>query len=264
MKNYLLALVLVPLMAFVALGAEKLDGQEIINRANLAFHYSGQDMVARVEMRLVDGGGQTRERSLSMLRKNLQKGGEQGYFIYFHKPADVKEMTFLVHKFPDRDDSRWLFLPAINMVRRIAANDRHSSFVGSDFTYEDVSGRDPSADVHRLLREESLGGRGCFVVESTPREDADYARKLSWIDRENFLPLREEYFDAQNALYRVFTADEVKSVQGLPSILRQTMANVKSAHRTTVVYSDLKYNVGLEDKIFSEGSLRRAPRKWLQ
>ena len=78
-----------------------------------------------------------------MLRKNYgEAGGEQKFFMYFFQPADVKDMTFMVYKYPAKDDDRWLFVPAINMVRRIAAQDKTSSFVGSDFTYEDVSGRD--------------------------------------------------------------------------------------------------------------------------
>ena len=139
--------------------------------------------------------------------------GEQKYFIYFHSPVDVAGTTFMVYKYPNRDDDRWLFIPAINLVNRIAARDSRSRFVGSDFTYEDISGRDLEADTHALLKDEESNGHKVYVVESKPNSPAEYARKLAWIDQATFLPLKEEYYDIQGALYKIFTADEIKEVQ---------------------------------------------------
>jgi hypothetical protein len=184
--------------------------------------------------------------------------------MYFHSPADVAGMTFMVYKFPNRDDDRWLFIPAINLVNRIAARDSRSSFVGSDFTYEDVSGRDLSADAHTLVKEDQIGGRKVYVVESTPRSPAEYARKLAWIDQTTFLPLKEEYYDVQDALYKVFTADEIKEVQGFPTAVKRTMVNVKTGHKTEVVFERVQYEVGLGDDLFSERYLRRPPERWIK
>ena len=92
---------------------------------------------------------------MTMLRKNFGEiGGDQKYFMYFFQPADVKDMTFMVYKYHGKDADRWLFVPSISMVRRIAAKDKHSSFVGSDFTYEDVSGRNLQEDAHSIVKEE--------------------------------------------------------------------------------------------------------------
>ena len=93
-----------------------------------------------------------------------EAGGEQKYFMYFYQPADVKDMTFMVQKHSGRDADRWLFVPAISMVRRIAARDKSSSFVGSDFSYEDVSGRYLEDDTHAIVKEEKIGTNDC--VES--------------------------------------------------------------------------------------------------
>ncbi len=217
-------------------------------------------------MTLLTKGGQQRLRELTMLRKN---GPEetQKFFLYFHSPADVRGTALMVYKYPLKDDDRWLFIPAINLVNRIAARDSRSSFVGSDFTYEDVSGRDVSADTHRLLREEKLGegaGRDVYVVESVPKTAAEYARKLSWIDKSTFLPLKEEYYDVQGALYKVFTADQVEEVQGFPTAVRRTMVNVKSGHRTEVTFENVRYALGLEEGLFTERSLRKPPERWVQ
>ncbi len=243
-----------------------LTGEEVMKKSQADFLYSGKDFKARVMMKLVSKGGQERIREMTMLRKNFGgPGGDQKYFIYFFQPADVKDMTFMVYKYPARDDDRWLFVPSINMVRRIAAQDKRSSFVGSDFTYEDVSGRDIEDDTHTLIREEKLGPKDCFVVKSIPKAaDVDYSYKLSWIDKMSFLPLKEEYYDKKGEVYKVFTADEVKDIKGFPTITKRTMKNLQSGHTTEVTYSRADYNVGIEDSLFSERFLKQPLKKWTE
>ena len=185
--------------------------------------------------------------------------------MYFYQPADVKDMTFMVYRYPARNADRWMFIPALNMVRRIAAQDSHSSFVGSDFTYEDISGRDIENDTHAIVKEENLGGKDCVVVKSTPKSgDTDYSYKLSWIDKKTSLPLKEEYYDKKGDLYRVFTADEVKDIAGFPTITKRTMKNLQSDHTTVVVYQKAEYNIGIEDDLFSERYLKRPLKKWIE
>jgi len=243
-----------------------ISGVEIMKNSQSAYFYAGKDLSARIMMRLISKGGSERMRELIMLRKNYGSvGGEQKYFIYFLKPADVRDMTFMVFKYPARDDDRWLFVPAINMVRRITAQDRRSSFVGSDFTYEDVSGRDLEDDTHTLSREERLGDRDCYLVKSTPKaEDTEYSYKLSWIDKTTFLPIKEEYYDKKGELYKVFTAVEIKEIKGIPTITKRTMENIQNGHRTEVTFLRIDYNVGIEDSLFSERFLKRPPEKWIK
>jgi len=141
-----------------AQGTESPKAEEIMRRLQQAFFYAGQDSAAKVGMRLVDKTGHERRRTLTMLRLNAKEGLNQKYYTYFHAPADVRGTAFLVWKYPDKDDDRWLFIPAIKLVTRIAAKDNQSSFVGSDFTYEDVSGRDLGADAYKLLRRKRWEG----------------------------------------------------------------------------------------------------------
>jgi hypothetical protein len=232
---------------------------EIMRRSHLAMYYPGEDMRARITMRLVSKDGGERVREMTMTRRNVREGGEQRYFVFFHRPPDVRDLAFLVWKYPGRDDDRWLYVPALKLVRRIAASDKHTSFVGSDFSYEDVSGREPEDDKHKLLREEPVGGRGAYVVESVPKETADFSRKLSWIDKTMWLPLKEEYYDRRGDLARVYAAEEVKEVQGFWSAVKRSMRNVQSGHRTDVVLDDLRYNLKLSPELFSERALRAPP-----
>jgi hypothetical protein len=260
MKRWLIALAaLLPSFALA------LTGEEAMRKSQAAFLYPGKDFKARVLMRLINKDGQERIRELTMLRKNAgEVGGDQKYFMVFSQPNDVKDMSFMTYKYPAKDDDRWMFIPAVSMVKRIAAQDKRSSFVGSDFTYEDVSGRDIEDDVHAIEREEKVGNRDCYVVKSTPKAgDADFGSKLTWVDKVNFLPLKEEQYDRKGAPYKQFSADEVVDIKGIPTVVRRTMKNLQTGHRTEVGYSKTDYDLGIEDTLFSERFLRQPPRKWI-
>jgi len=268
MLNKIVLALIAALFAIQVYAQEKRSGAEIIERSQAAFYYPGSDMKARVVMELINADGQKRTRILTMLRRNMPGGKDQRYYLYFHEPGDVRRTAFLVWKYPDKDDDRWIFIPAVNMTRRIAARDNRSSFVGSDFSYEDVSGRDLDADSHTLLREEKLGDAVCYVVQSTPKAAADFSRKLSWIDKTSWLPLKEEYYDAQNQLARVFTADKVEAVRAgdksYLTITKCTMKNVQSGHRTEVAFENVAYDSGIPADIFTERALQQAPEKWIR
>lgn len=253
-------------MLISPLNAFALTADEVMKKSQAAFLYPAKDFKARVMMRLISKSGQERVRELTMLRKNYgESGGNQKFFIYFFQPADVKDMTFMVHKYADKDSDRWLFIPAINMVRRIAAQDKRSSFVGSDFSYEDVSGRNLNEDSHSLVKEERLGSKDCFVVKSTPKAgDVEYSYKLSWIDKTDFLPLKEEYYDRRGDQYKVFSADEIKDVKGFPTVIKRTMKNLQSGHQTETTFTKVDYNIGIEDSLFSERYLKQPPKKWIE
>lgn len=259
-RSALLALTL----AWTATAQVEPPADDIVARSLEAFYYAGEDQYARVNMRLINPQGKERKREMTLLRKNLGPGGEQRYYIYFHEPSDIKGTAFMVWKYPAREDDRWIFIPAIRLVRRIAADDKRSSFVGSDFTYEDVSGREVADETHRLLGEEVFNGRPVYRLESVPKAKVDYARRISWIDRDRSLPLKEEYYDVRGELLRAFTADEVRDVGGHWTVTRRTMRNARSDHRTEVTYDEVEYDVGVTEALFSERYLQRPPKRWVR
>ena len=129
------------------------DVNTIVNKANLVAYYQGADGKAKVRMTITNKQGQKRRREFIILRKDVSEGGDQKYFVYFHRPGDVRKMVYMVHKHVElkKDDDKWLYLPALDLVKRIAAGDKRTSFVGSDFLYEDVSGRSLAEDTHELI-----------------------------------------------------------------------------------------------------------------
>ncbi len=248
------------------------NADEIMERSQRAYYFAGEDAKGMLTMELIDRKGNTRQRILTMLRRNQENAGEQKYFIYFHEPGDVRRLTFMIWKYPGRNDDRWIYVPAVDLIRRIAAADKYSSFVGSDFSYEDVSGRDTFEDTHSLLEEEMLDDRETFVIESIPLTPAAFTRRVSWIDKGSFLPLKIEYYDAQEQLQRIFTANAIEDIAAgegedhriYPTIMKRTMENVRTGHRTEVTVMSVNYDLGLRDDDFSERHMRRPPRAWIR
>lgn len=259
----LLAVIVLVVANVVTATAE--DVTEIMKKTHLMTYYAGDDGVSEVHMRIIDKRGRERIKQFVMLRLDEEEGGRQKYYMYFKKPSDIARLTFMVHKTPDGNDRRWIYVPAVDLIKPISADDKNISFVGSHFSYEDVSGRHWTEDEHRLLGDSTIDGRAVFVVESIPRKAyKGFARKVSYIDRERYLPLREEYFDKKGRLARVFRAEKVEEVDGIVTMTVRSMENVKNGGRTVIEFSNIDYNVGIDGSIFTERYLKNPPRKYIR
>lgn len=235
---------------------------EIVAKANHMSYYQGQDGRSRVEMTITDQQGRTRNKSLTILRKNMDdKDREQRFYVYFHRPADERGTVFLVWKHVGSDDDRWLYLPALDVTKRIAASDERTSFVGSHFFYEDVSGRGIQEDEHELLRTTD----NYYVVKNTPKkpEAVEFEHYLTYIHKQSFIPVRAEYYRG-GTKYRELTVLAVEEIQGFTTIVKQKMTDLTGGGHTVLEFSNVAYNLGLPDDIFTERYLRRAPREYLR
>ena len=232
---------------------------EIIDRANKVAYYSGDDGRSKVEMTITDTQGRTRQREFIILRRDVTDGGEQHFYIYFKKPSDVRKMAFLVHKHIDRDDDRWLYLPALDLVKRIAASDKRTSFVGSHFFYEDVSGRGIQEDSHEIVEITDKH----FVIKNIPKDPGgvEFSSYTVWIDHNTYMPLKSEYYDKSNKKYREVEALKIEEIQGFPTVTKSRVRDLDSGGETVSDFTDIKYNIGLEESIFTERYLRKPPRE---
>jgi outer membrane lipoprotein-sorting protein len=234
------------------------DLNEIVDRANKVAYYAGSDGKAKVSMTITDAQGRVRTREFVVLRKDVRDGGEQKFYVYFKKPSDVRKMVFLVHKKIAGDDDRWLYLPALDLVKRIAASDKRTSFVGSHFLYEDVSGRSIYEDKHTLIGTDEK----YFILNNVPKDPStvEFSSYKIWIDRNSFMPMKAEYIDKYNRIYRIVEALEVNNIQGHPTVVKSRVRDIVNGGETVSIFNDVKYDIGLGD-IFTERYLRRAPRE---
>ena len=231
---------------------------DIIARSNQAAYYAGEDGRARVTMTIRDASGGTRERKMTILRKD-SGGLDQKFYVYFEGPADVRKMAYLVWKNAEGEDDRWLWLPALNLVKRIAPGDKRTSFVGSDFVYEDVSGRRIDEDSHELIESDEK----TWLIKSTPQDpgSVEFAYYHLWIDKATYLPLKAEYYSPDGNLYRRVEALELDTIQGHPTVLQARVSDLVSGSTTINEFTEVSYDLGLAERIFSERFLRRPPRE---
>jgi outer membrane lipoprotein-sorting protein len=250
--------------------AADLTVDEIVEKANYTGYYQGADGRAKVEMAIIDEQGRERKRIFTILRRDAQPGdvedeaftGDQRFYVYFERPADVNKTAFLVWKHPGKDDNRWLYLPGLDLVKPIAPGDKRTSFVGSHFFYEDVSGRGTDRDAHELVET----NKTYYVVKSTPKNPdlAEFAYFKSYIHKKTFLPVQIKYFDGNDQNYRTYTVEQVKTIDGFLTITTSKMEDKKIGGHTTMTYNSVEYNIGLPEDIFTERYLRTPPRKHLR
>jgi hypothetical protein len=171
-------------------------------------------------------------------------------------------MVFMVWKHVDTDDDRWLYLPSLDLVKRIASSEERTSFAGSHFFYEDVSGRNKSEDNHELLETTD----NFYVLKSTPKDPGavEFAYYKMWIHKDSFVVTQTEYFDENDEKYREYKALKVDQVQGYPTVTEARMSDERIGGHTILEYSGVAYDLGLPDDIFTERYLRRAPIQYLR
>jgi len=113
---------------------------------------TGRDSRLEMTMRLFDRQGRVRERALVVQAMRAQGREGDRMLVRFQSPTDIRGTGFLVWEHPDADDERFLYLPALGRVRRIAGAETQESFVGSDLTYEDIGGRELDHYTYTLVQ----------------------------------------------------------------------------------------------------------------
>jgi len=262
MLKYLLLILVALASAFAAAAEPLINADEIIARANLASYYAGADGRADVRMIISDAQGRKQRRQFTVLRRDVEEGGDQQFLVVFSQPSDVRNTVFLVNKHIDRDDDRWLYLPGLDLVKRISAGDQRTSFVGAHYLYEDVSGRSPTDDTHELLETTDV----FYVLRHVPKpgQSVEFTSYVTWIDRASFLPMKIEYENASGTLYRRIEVLKVEEFGGHPTVVASRVSDLLGNGTTDMQFRYIKYDTGLPDQVFTERSLRNPPREWLQ
>jgi len=238
------------------------DVNEIVARANLAAYYAGNEGRSEIRMIIRDAQGRQQRRQFTVLRRDIDDGGDQQFLVVFSQPSDVRNTVFLVDKHIDRDDDRWLYLPGLDLVKRISAGDKRTSFVGAHYFYEDVSGRRPSDDAHELIETTDE----FYVLRHVPHDpqSVEFSSYVTWIDRATFLPMKIEYTNPAGDLYRRVEVMKVEDIDGHPTVTISRVSDLSTGGATDMQFRFIKYDIGLPESVFTERSLRNPPSDWLQ
>lgn len=257
MKKIFLILLSVCLLGTTEILAQTPTGRDVMLRVKN--RPDGETRQSEMELTLVKKNGNKRVRKLTSWA--MDEGPDCKKVMYFTYPGDVKGTGFLTWDYDDmnRDDDKWLYLPAMKKTRRISgASSKTDYFMGTDFTYGDMGGRNVDEDKHELLRQEERDGHRCWVVRSVPVDKREvYSYKVSWVRQDCDVVVYAEYYDKNNALHRVFKASNICQVQGFWTTLTLEMTNVQTGHSTLMTMQNPRYDTSINKSLFTVAKLEQ-------
>ena len=217
------------------------------------------DSTANMTMELRNKQGDSSTRYIRIKTLEVIGDGDKSMSI-FDEPADVKGTAFLTFSHAIKPDEQWLYLPALKRVKRINSKNKSGPFMGSEFAYEDIASQEIEKYTYKYLRDETLNGIDCFVIERYPAyEHSGYTRQVVWINKAEYRPEKVVFYDRKNSLLKTLTYDGYQ--QYLDKFWRadqMNMENHQTGKSTTLTWSNYQFRTGLEDRDFNKNSLKRA------
>ncbi len=198
-------------------------------------------------------------RRLRIKALEVEGDGDKSLTI-FDNPKDVKGTAFLNFTHKVGDDDQWLYLPALKRVKRISSRNKSGSFMGSEFSYEDIASQEVEKYTYKWIRDKKYDGQKCFVVEFYPvdKKDSGYTRQVSWIDRKHYRTLKVEYFDRKDSHLKTLTfTGYQKYLEKYWRADEMNMVNHQNGKSTRLIWENYKFRTGLKDNDFSKNSLKR-------
>lgn len=217
------------------------------------------DSAAELEMVLRRANGKETVRRLRIKLLEVKDDGDKGLTI-FDEPKDVQGTTFLNYSHALEPDEQWIYLSALRRTKRISSKNKTGRFLGSEFTFEDMSATQLEKYDYKFLRDDTFDGQEVYVVESTPRDKfSGYTRLVGYIDKAEFRTLKIEFYDRREALLKVMLMQDYKLY--LDKYWRASkleMTNEQTGKSTILQWKDYEFGVGLSDADFHRSVLERA------
>lgn len=254
------------LIASNNLAAAEMTGREIMQKVK--DQDSGNNAQMDMSMILIDDDGDKRERHLRSFSRDDPENPENSQSImFFLGPADVKDTGFLTYDYDDgdKDDDQWLYLPALKKVKRIAAADKSGSFMGSDFTYADMSSPDLDDYNFELMKETTVGEHKVWQILSTPKTQDEidrtgYSKSVVFVRQDNYFVIRAVNWLEKGGRLKFMEVKKLEQIDGVWTPLEMVMTTKKgkkTEHASVIRWSDVKYNQPLNDELFSQRRLEQ-------
>ena len=217
------------------------------------------NFTANLTMTLRNKRGQESKRELRLKVIEVEGDGDRTLFV-FDRPRDVKGTAFLVWAHKSEADEQWLYLPALKRVKRISSSKQSGSFMGSEFSYEDMGAVEVEKFTHRYLRDEPCADLECTVLERTPvSRDSGYSRQLVWLDRQELRTMQIQFFDRRDEhLKTLVVEDYEKYLDRYWRGSKITMTNHLTGKSTVLLWSEYEFGTDLDFGDFTRTALKRA------
>ena len=219
------------------------------------------NFVARQTMVLRNKQGRESRRGLKVSVLEVEGDGDKSVFV-FEQPRDVKGTALLIHAHKNKADEQWLYLPALKRVKRISSSNRAGSFVGSEFSYEDLGAQEVEKFTYAYVRDEACGELQlpCAVLERVPTDKkSGYKRQLAWYDRDELRLWKVEYYDRKNTRLKTLDITGYKKYLGRYwHADKMTMQNHQTGKSTDMLWQEYTFQADLDENNFTQTGLRRA------
>jgi hypothetical protein len=219
----------------------------------------GDKSISTMEMILVDKNGNNRVRKMKTY--SMDKDQDTQSVIFFLSPADVRNTAFLTYDYADsdRDDDQWLYLPALKKTKRIASSDKSSSFMGSDFTYSDMTSRDVNDFTYRIAKETEVRNHKVWVMESIPKsqktiDETGYTKSYMYVRQDNFVVVRALHILKDGGKKKYLDVKKLEKIDGIWVAVEVEMKTTKdkhTLHKTILKLDNVKFNQDLDNSFFT-------------
>jgi outer membrane lipoprotein-sorting protein len=217
------------------------------------------DMTADLTMLLNISAEEQITRTMRQMILEVEDDGDKSIMV-FDRPRDLKGAAILTFTHKLGTDDQWLYLPALKRVKRISAADKSGPFMGSEFAYEDLASQEVEKYSYTYLRDESVDGTPCFVVERIPvDEKSGYSRQTTWYDQDHYRLRKVDYYDRKNTLLKTLTLTGYRPYLDKPYWRpdEMQMQNHQTGKNTVLAFDNYQFRTGLSDKDFSQNALSR-------
>ena len=247
--------------------AEELTAYQIMKKVDE--RYDGDTSTANSSMILIDARDRQRVRDLKIYTKDY--GDNSKGISFFESPADIKGTAYLNYDWDEegKEDDSWLYLPALQKVKRIAAGDKSDPFLGSDFSYADINGLELDWYHYSIINaSDPVDGADCWVIEVVPKaefkdkaeETTGYEKSQTWIRKDNFISVRGKIWVKRGNKVKYYSASDIRQIDGIWTAMKLQMIttkNDKREHASIIQYHDITYNEPLSDEMFSTEAMQR-------
>ncbi|MEW6666937.1 MAG: outer membrane lipoprotein-sorting protein [Thermodesulfobacteriota bacterium] len=234
---------------------EELTGRQIMEMQQK--RHTVKSETATVVVLLVDDKGGRKQRLMRRYGKELPDGIRRALLV-FTEPRDIAGTALLTWELEGGEKKQWLYLPGQEKMQRIADQSKKSYFMGTDFTYEDLEPDVIDNYNYTLTGSEKVGDADCYVVAAVPatregQRKSAYGKRIAWVRKDIFFPLKIEFFDPRGRLLKVQTNHDLINLEGTVwTAKKYMMANNRPDHKTVMGLRDQKINIPIGDDIFTE------------
>ncbi len=195
------------------------------------------------------------------------KGKDIMRMQFFLAPADVKDVGFLTYDYygPEKDDDQWLFLPDLHKTKRIASSDKSSAFMGSDFSYADMTKRVLDEWNYKLLKEDKIGDHKVWLIETLPinKEVEDrygYKKSILYVRQDIYMVVRGIHVLTESKKVKYMEMKNIEQIDGIwvaTETWMKTTKNKRTLHRTILKTGNIKFNQPLDEDFFTVRQLEK-------